>query len=82
VGRLERVPQSLGLRTERNHRPVSMWHGLADKRCPPSHGRWLAKQIPHVAAHFRADDDHTNIEEDNRRAAYAWIRRTVRHQPR
>src|SRR5215813_14091728 len=43
--------------------PVSLWHGLADKRCPPSHGRWLAKQILHVAAHFPADDDHTNIEE-------------------
>lgn len=54
--------------------PVSLWHGLADKRCPPSHGRWLAERIPHVAAHFPADDDHTNIEENNRSAAYTWIR--------
>src|SRR5260370_36537738 len=33
---------------------VSLWHGLADNRCPPSHGRWLAEQIPRVAAHFPA----------------------------
>jgi pimeloyl-ACP methyl ester carboxylesterase len=62
--------------------PVSLWHGLADSRCPPAHGRWLAERIPHVVAHFPADDDHTNIEENNRGAAYTWIRRTVRHQAR
>ena len=62
--------------------PVSLWHGLADNRCPPSHGRWLAEQIPGVAAHFPANDDHTSIEENNRSAAYTWIRRTVRHQAR
>jgi pimeloyl-ACP methyl ester carboxylesterase len=65
--------------------PVSLWHGLADRRCPPSHGRWLAERIPHVAAHFPADDDHTDIEEKNRSAAYTWIRdhvepATARHQ--
>jgi len=37
---------------------------------------------PRVAAHFPANDDHTNIEENNRSAAYTWIRRTVRHQAR
>ena len=42
--------------------PVSLWHGMADKRCPPGHGRWLAEQIPDVAAHFPADEGHTNIE--------------------
>jgi pimeloyl-ACP methyl ester carboxylesterase len=53
--------------------PVSLWHGLADARCPPGHGRWLAERIPHVTAHFPEDEDHTNIEENNRSAAYAWI---------
>jgi pimeloyl-ACP methyl ester carboxylesterase len=62
--------------------PVSLWHGLADKRCPPGHGRWLAAQIPGVEAHFPADDDHTNIEENRRPAGYAWIRATVTPQPR
>ncbi len=57
--------------------PVGLWHGLADKRCPPSHGRWLAARIPHVAAHFPADDDHTNVEERNRGGAYTWIRSHV-----
>jgi len=51
-------------------------------RCPPSHGRWLAEQIPEAAAHFPADDDHTNIEENNRGAAYTWIRQTITHQTR
>jgi pimeloyl-ACP methyl ester carboxylesterase len=55
--------------------PVSLWHGLADSRCPPAHGRWLAERIPNVAAHFPEAEDHTNIEENNRNTAYAWIRR-------
>jgi pimeloyl-ACP methyl ester carboxylesterase len=53
--------------------PVSLWHGLADTRCPPGHSRWLAGQIPHTTAHFPADQDHTNVEEDNREAAYSWL---------
>jgi len=57
--------------------PISLWHGLADKRCPPSHGRWLAQQIPHITAHFPEDEDHTNIEENNRTAAYTWILRQI-----
>ena len=57
--------------------PVSLWHGLADQRCPPGHGRWLAGQIPGVIAHFPADDDHTNVERNNRSAAYTWIRERI-----
>ena len=57
--------------------PVSLWHGLADQRCPPGHGRWLAGRIPQVTAHFPEDEDHTNIKENNRSAAYAWIRAQV-----
>jgi pimeloyl-ACP methyl ester carboxylesterase len=57
--------------------PVSLWHGLADQRCPPGHGRWLAGKIPGVTAHFPADDDHTNVERNNRSAAYAWIRERI-----
>jgi pimeloyl-ACP methyl ester carboxylesterase len=58
--------------------PVSLWHGLADQRSPAAHGRWLAERIPHVTAHFPADEDHTNVEENNRAAGYAWIRAHVR----
>jgi pimeloyl-ACP methyl ester carboxylesterase len=54
--------------------PVSLWHGLADQHCPPSHGRWVAQRIPHITAHFTEDEDHTNIEQNNRADAYAWIR--------
>lgn len=58
--------------------PVSLWHGLADQRCPPGHGRWIARQIPRITAHFPEDEDHTTIEEHNRAAAYRWILSQVR----
>ncbi len=54
--------------------PVSLWHGLADTRCPPSHSRWLAERIPRIVTHFPEHEDHTNVEDNNRSAAFAWIR--------
>ena len=53
--------------------PVALWHGLADTSPPPAHSRWLAERIPHVTAHFPAGEDHTNVEENNRSAAIAWV---------
>lgn len=58
--------------------PVSLWHGLADQRCPPSHGRWIAERIPHAIAHFPGGRDHTNIEESSRVDAYAWLQSQAR----
>src|SRR5437016_5663859 len=63
-----------GFDIEAIHAPVSLWHGLADTRCPPGHSRWLAEQIPQVTAHFPDHEDHTNVEENNRTAAYTWLR--------
>jgi pimeloyl-ACP methyl ester carboxylesterase len=57
--------------------PVALWHGLADTSPPPAHSRWLAERIPHVTAHFPAGEDHTNVEENNRSAAIAWVRSHV-----
>ena len=54
--------------------PVALWHGERDTAAPPAHSRWLATHIPHATAHFPADEDHTNIEENNRSAAIAWVR--------
>jgi len=54
--------------------PVAIWHGLQDEAVPPAHGRWLAAKIPHATAHFPPDQDHTNIEENNRSATIAWTR--------
>jgi len=54
--------------------PVSLWHGLADTRCPPSHSRWLAARIPRVSTHFPENEDHTTIEDNNRGAAFEWLR--------
>lgn len=53
--------------------PVALWHGLDDTAAPPDHSRWLADHIPHVTAHFPAGEDHTNVEENNRGAAIAWV---------
>jgi pimeloyl-ACP methyl ester carboxylesterase len=53
--------------------PVQLWHGLADTRCPPAHSRWLAARIQRITAHFPEHEDHTNIEENNRGAAYTWL---------
>lgn len=39
--------------------PVSLWHGLADTRCPPGYSRWLAERIPHITTHFPEHEDHT-----------------------
>ena len=52
--------------------PVSLWHGMRDF-VPLTHARWLAARIPNVTTHFPADEDHTNIEENNRAAAFAWL---------
>jgi len=57
--------------------PVQLWHGLADTRCPPDHSRWLAERIPRITAHFPEHEDHTNVEENNRGAAYKWLDRAI-----
>jgi pimeloyl-ACP methyl ester carboxylesterase len=54
--------------------PVSLWHGLADTRCPPGHSRWLAQWMPRIVTHFPEHEDHTNIEDNNRGAAFEWLR--------
>jgi pimeloyl-ACP methyl ester carboxylesterase len=52
--------------------PVSLWHGGRDF-LPLTHARWLADRIPNVTTHFVADQDHSNVEDDNQAAAYAWL---------
>lgn len=57
--------------------PVSLWHGLADTRCPPGHSRWLASQLANVVAHYPARDDHADVEDNNRDAALTWLSEKV-----
>ena len=52
--------------------PVSLWHGMKDF-IPITHARWLADRIPNITTHFPPGEDHTNIEENNRAAAYGWL---------
>ena len=54
--------------------PVILWHGLKDTSPPPAHSRWIAARISHVTAHFPAEEDHTDVEENNRSAALGWLR--------
>lgn len=54
--------------------PVAIWHGQQDTSPPCTHSRWLAEHLPHVTAHYPVDEDHTNVEENNRGAAIEWVR--------
>jgi pimeloyl-ACP methyl ester carboxylesterase len=56
--------------------PVSLWHGMKDF-IPIAHARWLADSIPNITTHFPPDEDHTNIEENNRAAAYSRLKAYV-----
>jgi pimeloyl-ACP methyl ester carboxylesterase len=56
--------------------PVSLWHGLKDF-IPVTHARWIAERISNVVTHFPPDEDHSNIEENNRAAAFAWLKASV-----
>jgi pimeloyl-ACP methyl ester carboxylesterase len=53
--------------------PVRLWHGARDRAVPIAHGRWLAAHVPGIAAHLPEAEDHTNVEHNNREAAYAWL---------
>jgi pimeloyl-ACP methyl ester carboxylesterase len=53
--------------------PVRLWHGVGDRAVPIVHGRWLAAHVPGIVAHLPESEDHTNIEHNNREAAYAWL---------
>jgi pimeloyl-ACP methyl ester carboxylesterase len=53
--------------------PVRLWHGVHDRAVPIVNGRWLAAHVPGIVAHLIDSADHTNVEHDNREAAYAWL---------
>jgi len=54
-------------------RPVSLWHGVRDEAVPVVHGHWLAANVPGIEAHVSETEDHTNVEHNNREAAYTWL---------
>ncbi len=53
--------------------PVHLWHGAQDRAVPIVHGRWLASHVPGIVAHISDSEDHTNVEHNNRDAAYRWL---------
>ncbi|MGH3400131.1 MAG: hypothetical protein ACRDPO_36165 [Streptosporangiaceae bacterium] len=54
--------------------PPSTHRSPCGTGCATPRPRRLAAHIPHATAHFPADQDHTNIKENNRSAAIAWVR--------
>src|SRR5579859_3209895 len=53
--------------------PVRLWHGADDQAVPVAHGRWLATHVPRIVAYISESEDHTNVEHNHKRAAYAWL---------
>jgi pimeloyl-ACP methyl ester carboxylesterase len=41
--------------------PTALWQGDADRMVPLSHGAWLARQIPGVAAHLEPGEGHLSL---------------------
>jgi pimeloyl-ACP methyl ester carboxylesterase len=63
-----------GFRLSAVHAPVALWQGLQDEAVPAAHARWLASALPRAELHLAAKEDHTNVEENNRSQAFAWLR--------
>ncbi len=58
--------------------PVALWQGLRDEAVPAGHARWLAAALSRAELHLSATEDHTNVEENNRSRALAWLREFAR----
>lgn len=41
--------------------PVAVWHGDEDRLVPPTHGRWLAANIPAAHAHMLHGEGHLTL---------------------
>ena len=41
--------------------PTHLWYGADDRAVPPSHGIWLAEQIPGCRLTIRRDQDHGHV---------------------
>lgn len=41
--------------------PVAVWHGGQDMFVPPTHGTWLAENIPGASAHLMPEHGHLSI---------------------
>ncbi|HXW46294.1 MAG TPA: alpha/beta fold hydrolase [Streptosporangiaceae bacterium] len=58
--------------------PVALWQGSRDEAVPAAHARWIAATLPRAELHLAADEDHTNVEENNRSHALAWLGEVAR----
>jgi pimeloyl-ACP methyl ester carboxylesterase len=44
--------------------PVAIWHAGNDKFIPPSHGEWLAGQIPGASLHIELAEEHMSLSKN------------------
>lgn len=44
--------------------PVAIWHAGNDKFIPPSHGRWLAENIPGASLHLQPTEEHMSLSKN------------------
>lgn len=53
--------------------PVLVLHGGQDRIAPPSHGEWLARQVPSAELWLRPDDGHISVL-SSAPAAMDWLK--------
>ncbi len=44
--------------------PVAIWHAGNDKFIPPSHGEWLAENIPGASFHLQPAEEHMSLSKN------------------
>lgn len=45
--------------------PLTLWHGSEDRFVPPTHGEWLARQLPSAPFHLLQGEGHIAMYERN-----------------
>jgi len=53
--------------------PVLLLHGTQDLMAPPTHGRWLAAQIPGVEAEITGSEGHITLLTTRIPEVHAWL---------
>jgi pimeloyl-ACP methyl ester carboxylesterase len=44
--------------------PATIWHAEEDRFIPPSHGRWLAENVPGASLHLDSTEEHQSLSKN------------------